>query len=155
MSGARALCAIARADFLERVRRSSFLVTLAATGWLGWLVVRGQVTLRLGSYTGAVNDAWAGGLVAVTLSVIVSLAGFWVVKGSVERDRATRVGEILAATPLSKPAYTLGKLLSNFAVLSAIVVVLALAAPVLVFFQGEGMRLGVMFSPFQIGRAHV
>ena len=48
----------------------------------------------------------------------------------------------------SKPAYTLGKLLSNFAVLSAIVVVLALAAPVLVFFQGEGMRLGVMFSPF-------
>lgn len=148
MSGARALCAIARADFLERVRRSSFLVTLAATGWLGWLVVRGQVTLRLGSYTGAVNDAWAGGLVAVTLSVIVSLAGFWVVKGSVERDRATRVGEILAATPLSKPAYTLGKLLSNFAVLSAIVVVLALAAPVLVFFQGEGMRLGVMFSPF-------
>ena len=125
MSGARALCAIAPPDFLEGVRRSSFLVTLAASGWLGWLVVRGQVTLRLGSYTGAINDAWAGGLVAVTLSTIVSLAGFWVVKGSVGRDRVTRVGEILAATPLSKPAYTLGKLLSNFAVLSAIVVVLA------------------------------
>lgn len=148
MRAARVLFAIASADFLERVRRYSFLVTLAATGWLGWLVVRGKVTLRLGDYGGVVNGAWAGGLVSVTLSALVSLVGFWIVKGSVERDRETRVGEILAATPLSKPMYTLGKALSNFAVLAAIVTALAAVAPILVVISGARMDLVPMLTPF-------
>lgn len=148
MSRVRAVVAIARADLLERVRRSSFLAILAATAWLGWLVVRGQVTLRLDTYAGAVNGAWAAALVAVTLSAIVSLAGFWVVKGSVGRDRTTRVGEILAATPLSNAEYAIGKFLSNFAVLGAIVAVLAVAAPVLVLLSGRGMHPASMLSPF-------
>jgi len=145
---ARALFAIARADFLERVRRYAFLVTLAATAWLGWLVVQGHVTLRLGRYAGIVNGPWAGALVAVTISSLVSLIGFWIVKNSVQRDRDTRVGEILAATPMSKSLYTIGKFLSNFAVLAAIVAVLAVAAPVLVALRGGPMDLGAMLSPF-------
>lgn len=148
MRAARAFLAIARADFVDRVRRYSFLVTLAATAWLGWLVVRGQVTLRIGSYSGVVNGPWAGALVAVTISVVVSLAGFWIVKNAVQRDRDTRVGEILAATPMSKPLYTIGKFLSNFAVLAAIVAVLAIAAPILVGLRGGTMDLGAMLSPF-------
>jgi hypothetical protein len=148
VSVVRVLFAIARADFLDRVRRYSFLVTLAATAWLGWLVVKGYVTLRIGSYAGIVNGPWAGALVAVTISVLVSLAGFWVVKNAVQRDRDTRVGEILAATPMSKPLYTIGKFLSNFAVLAAIVAVLAVAAPILVGLRGGTMELGAMLSPF-------
>jgi hypothetical protein len=132
----RMLFAIARADVLERVRRYSFLVTLVATAWLGWLVVRGQIILLLDVYYGEMNGAWAGTLVAVTLSTLVSLVGFWIVKGSVERDRRTRLGEILAAAPMSKTTYTLGKFLSNFAVLAAIVAALALAAPILVLAKG-------------------
>jgi len=134
---ARALFGIARADVLERVRRYSFLVTLAATAWLGWLVVRGQVVLTLDNYSGEMNGAWAGTLVAVTLSSLVSLVGFWIVKGCVERDRNTRVGEILAAAPMSKITYTLGKFMSNFAVLATIVFALALAAPILIVVKGE------------------
>jgi hypothetical protein len=146
----RTLYAIARADFLERVRRYAFLVTLAATAWLGWLVVRGQIILLLDVYYGEMNGAWAGTLVAVTLSSLVSLVGFWIVKGSVERDRTTRVGEILAAAPMSKPVYTLGKFLSNFAVLATIVGALAIAAPVLVFVKGAGgqIDLWATLSPF-------
>ena len=132
----RALFGIARADLLERVRRYSFLVTLAATAWLGWLVVRGQVVLLLDDYSGEMNGAWAGTLVSVTLSTLVSLVGFWIVKGCVERDRSTRVGEILAAAPMSKTTYTLGKCLSNFAVLATIVGALALAAPILIAVKG-------------------
>jgi hypothetical protein len=142
------LFAIARADFLDRVRRYSFLVTLAATAWLGWLVVQGQVSLRLGSYAGVVNGPWAGALVAVTISVLVSLVGFWIVKSAVQRDRDTRVGEILAATPITKPVYTIGKFLSNFAVLATIVAVLAIAAPILVALRGGTMDLTAMLSPF-------
>jgi hypothetical protein len=145
----RALYAMARADFLERVRRYSFLVTLAATAWLGWLVVRGQIILLLGEYYGEMNGAWAGTLVAVTLSTLVSMVGFWIVKGSVARDHDTRVGEILAATPMSKPMYTIGKTLSNFAVLGSIVGVLALAAPILVLAKGGGrIDAWATLSPF-------
>ena len=146
----RAIFAIARADFLERVRRYAFLVTLAATAWVGWLVVQGQVTLRLGRYAGVVNGAWAGALVAVTLSCLVSLVGFWIVKDTVARDRDTRVGEILAATPLTKAAYTSGKFLSNLAVLTTIVMALALAAPILVWLRGGSMDLVAMFGPFAL-----
>ncbi len=144
----RTLYAMARADFLERVRRYAFLVTLAAAAWLGWLVVKGDVTLRLGDYVGQVNGAWAGALVAATISTVVSLAGFWIVKNAVQRDRDTRVGEILAATPLTRPAYTLGKFLSNLAVLSAIVAALAVVAPILVAVRGGAMDLVPMLTPF-------
>jgi hypothetical protein len=144
----RVLLAIARADALERVRRYSFLVTLAATAWVGWLVVQGRVTLRLGRYAGEVNGAWASALVAVTVSTLISLVGFWIVKNAVQRDRDTRVGEILAATPLTKTAYTLGKCLSNFAVLATIVVALACAAPILVWMHGGTIAVVPMLGPF-------
>ena len=112
--------------------------------------MRGQVVLRLGSYSGEMNGAWAGTLVAVTLSSLVTLVGFWIVKGSVERDRQTRVGEILAAAPMSKGTYALGKFLSNFAVLATLVGALALAAPVLVFVKGGAgaFSLWETLSPF-------
>jgi len=144
----RVLLAIARADALERIRRYSFLVTLAASAWIGWLVVEGQVTMRLGDYAGEVNGAWAAALVAATVSVLVSLIGFWIVKNAVQRDRDTRVGEILAATPLTKGAYTLGKCLSNFLVLATIVLVLAGAAPILVWMHGGRVELVPMLGPF-------
>jgi len=150
VNSARVVYAIARADFLERVRRYSFLVTLAATAWLGWLVIRGKVLLLLDGYQGEMNGAWAGTLVSVTLTGLVSLVGFWIVKGSVERDRTTRVGEILAAAPMSKAGYTIGKLFSNFAILATIVGALALAAPILVLIKGRGgaVDLWATLSPF-------
>jgi hypothetical protein len=141
---------MAHADLLERVRRYSFLVLLAATAWVGWLVVRGQIIVLLDVYYGEMNGAWAGTVVALTLSTLVSLFGFWIVKGSVERDRLTRVGEILAAAPMSKVTYTLGKFLSNFAVLATLVGALALAAPILVLLKGGGAHIDpwATLSPF-------
>jgi len=55
----------------------------------------------------------------------------------VDRDRQTGVGQILAATPLSKVSYLLGKFLSNFAVLVSMVVVLALGAVAIQFLAAE------------------
>ena len=102
----RVLLALARADFLERVRRYSFLLTLGASAWLGYGVITGTVRMAFGDYRGVLNAAWAGTLTALTTGTFVSLAGFWVVKGAVERDRHTGVGEILASTPISKRATT-------------------------------------------------
>ena len=46
----RAVYHIARADFLERVRRYSFLVTLLFAVYLGYAAATGKIALRLGDY---------------------------------------------------------------------------------------------------------
>jgi hypothetical protein len=131
MNRSRLLYHMVRADFLERTRRSSFLITLAFAVYLGYLVNAGLVTLSLGRYAGVPNSAWHGAVIALVGSVFLPLVGFYVVKNTIQRDRETRVGRILAATPISRPFYTLAKALSNFAVLAAMVLVLALAALIL------------------------
>jgi hypothetical protein len=51
---------------------------------------------------------------------IISIVGFYLVAGSVRRDRERGVGAILAATPLSGPAYLAGKFAAHLAYLSAL-----------------------------------
>jgi hypothetical protein len=128
MNRARALYQMVRADFLERVRRYSFLLTLGFSVYLGYAVYAGQVTLQFDKYRGVDNSAWLGSVIGLVGSVWLSLVGFYIVKNSIQRDRQTRVGQILATTPISKGFYTLSKTLSNFAVLAAMVLVLAAAA---------------------------
>ena len=53
-------------------------------------------------------------MIAVTW---VPLFGFWFVKNAIERDERTGVGPILAATPMTRVTYVLGKALSHFVVL--------------------------------------
>jgi hypothetical protein len=148
----RAIGAIARADFLERVRRYSFLLTLLFATFLGYSAATGRIMIQLGGYRGVYTSAWVGALVALVTTCWVSLVGFYIVKGAIDRDRQTGVGQVLAATPLSKPTYTLGKFLSNFAVLASMVLVLAGAAVVMQIFLREDPRLDLfaLLSPFVI-----
>jgi len=146
----RAIFAIARADFLERTRRYSFLLTLLFAVFLGYAAATGRITLHLGDYRGVYTSAWIGALVAVVTTCFVSLVGFYIVKNAIDRDRQTGVGQILAATPLSKISYALGKFLSNLAVLSSMVVVLAVAAVAMQFFAAEDPHLDTiaLLAPF-------
>ncbi len=146
----RVLYQLGRADFLERARRYSFLVTLAAALYLGWAAGAGHIVLRLGDYRGVYNSAWVGGLMTTVTTTFLSLAGFYLVKNSVERDRRTGVGEILATTPMRKLHYTLGKSLSNFVFLAAMVCALAASALAMQLIRGEDARieLWTLLSPF-------
>lgn len=137
MSQGRILYHLLRADFLERVRRYGFLVTLALAVYLGYAVGAGQIKLWVGGTRGLYNSAWVGTLMALVANFFLSLAGFYVVKNAVERDRQTGVGQILATTPMSKPLYTLGKTASNFAVLLAMAAVLAVAGVAAQLVAGE------------------
>lgn len=129
MNAPRVLYQMVRADFLERIRRYSFLVTLAAALYLAYGVATEKVWIVVGNgYRGVYNSAWIGMLMTICCSTFLSLAGFYIVKNSVQRDTDTRVGQILAATPMRKDFYTAAKTLSNFAVLACMVVVLMVAA---------------------------
>lgn len=120
---------MARADFLERVRRYSFLLTLVGN-----------------EYRGVYNSAWIGMLMTIWCSTWLSLVGFYIVKNSIRRDSDTRVGQILAATPMPKAIYTLAKTLSNFAVLACMVLVLMLAALAMQFLRPRLARF--LFGSF-------
>ena len=154
MTSPYVLYQIARADFLERVRRYSFLLTMLFALFLGYAAATGKIMMRLGGqggdYRGVYTSAWIGALVALVTTGFVSLAGFYIVKNSIERDRLTGVGQILASTPLKKASYTVGKFLSNFAILALMVALLTVAAVAMQLFHGEDPRFDMwaLLSPF-------
>ena len=149
-NGAVAIWAIARADFLERVRRYSFLFTVGFALYLGYLTIAGNLVLQVGHARGIFNSAWVGALLSVVASAFISLAGFYFVKNTIQRDGETRVGQILAATPLSKFIYVLGKVISNLAVLTLMIAVLALSGIAMQLVRGEDRHIEIwnLMAPF-------
>jgi ABC-type transport system involved in multi-copper enzyme maturation permease subunit len=137
MNTARVLYHLARADFLERARRTSFLFAVALVVFLGYSVNAGQIAVSLGDYRGVYNSAWVGSLMAVVANTFLGLAGFYIVKNAVQRDIETGVGQIMAATPLSRVQYVFGKWLSHLLVLSALVAVMAGAGVIFQITQRE------------------
>jgi hypothetical protein len=148
----RTALAIARADFRERTRRYAFLVALGLTCWLGWLASEGTLRVELGQWRGVLDSAWIGGSLAVVASTFLSLIGFWLVRGTIERDRTTGVGEILATTRTTRSAYLLGKWLSNSLYLWALAGLLALAAVVMLARHAEAgaFDLGRLWLPMLV-----
>ena len=153
MKSLRALYHLARADFLQRARSYSFLITLGITLYVGYFFIppnhSSYATMAIGSHRGLYNSAYLGSLMALLISPFLSLAGFYLVKNAIDRDIQTRVGQILATTTLSKPLYTIGKTISNFAVLAVMVAVMGVAAVVMQFVRGEDLtlHLGQLLMP--------
>ncbi len=143
MKSSRVIYHLARADFLERVRRYSFLVMLGLAVLLGYQTAVGNVRLQLGDYRGEFNSAWVGGMMSIIATFFIGWFGFYLVKGSVARDRETGVGQIMATTPITRPLYTLGKWLSNFAVLMLMVFILAIFGIVIQFLSGESIQVDI------------
>lgn len=150
MNSVRIIYHLARADFLERVRRYSFLVMLGLVIFLGYQTAIGNMALELGQYRGEFNSAWVGAMMSLIGTFFIGWFGFYMVKGSVARDRETGVGQIMATTPLTRPLYLIGKWLSNFLVLIAMVAILALAGIVIQLLQGENTQINLLafLDPF-------
>jgi hypothetical protein len=143
----RALYHLAQADFLQRTRSYGFLVTLGVTLFVACFFIppnySSYSTMQIGGHRGLYNSAYLGSLMALLIAPFLSLGGFYLVKNTIERDIQTGVGQILAATTVSKPLYTLGKALSNFAVLAVMVAIMGIAAGVMQFVRHEDVSLHV------------
>ncbi len=131
---------------------TAFLLSLGFAVYLGYAVHTGEIVLQLESYRGVKNSAWIGAVVALAGTVFLTLIGFYIVKNAIQRDRETRVGRILATTPMSKTFYTVSKSLSNFAVLAAMLLVLAAAALVIQLLNKDDPQIDLfaLFSPLLI-----
>ncbi len=137
-----------RADYLERTRRYSFLVTLAAVVFMAYAYVpsrtAGYITLSVDGARGLYNSAWVGSLVAILVGITMPGLGFYLVKNAIARDTETGVGQIIATTPLRRLAYILGKWLSNLSVLTVMIAVTALSTVVLQFILGEERHINLL-----------
>ena len=158
MNTLRILYHLALADFLERARRYSFLLILAAVILMGVLVNNGTVSLTLSpgdhnpvlaSYRGELNPAWIGTMTVIVINTFLGLFGFYLVSDCIKRDTRTGVGQIIATTPVSRAAYLVGKWISNCLVLFVLVLIMAAAAVIMVLFQSEtSMDLEALLMPF-------
>jgi hypothetical protein len=135
---------------LERTRRNNFLVALSLIIYVGYAVNSGQILIQLDDYRGIYNSAWVGSLMALVITFLLGLFGFFLVKNAIERDERTGVGQIIATTPLTRSQYLLGKWLSNFAVLTSLVVILALAALLMQVIHREDAQIEIwtLIAPF-------
>ena len=160
MRTTRSIYHILRADYLERVRRSSFLIILGIVIFAGYFYTpaasAGYKSLSFSLdnsdvwYRGVYNSAWVATQVAVWATLWLVGAGFYLVRNAVERDTQTGVGQIIATTPLKKISYILGKMFSNFAVLATMVVILIFATAVMQLLRGEDTHIDLwqLVSPF-------
>ena len=153
MKTLRALYHLARADFLQRTRSYGFLITLGVTLYVAYFFIppnhSSYSTMQMAGHRGLYNSAYLGSLMAMLISPFLSLAGFYLVKNAIDRDIRTGLGQILATTTLSKPLYTIGKTISNFAVLSVMVATMGVAVIVMQFVRREDMtlHLGEIVAP--------
>lgn len=146
----RIILHIGRADFLERVRRYSFLIMLGLTLFLGFQVAIGNMTVTLDEYRGEFNSAWLGSTMSFFASFFLGIFGFYLVKGSIARDDESGVGQIMAATPMTPSVYMTGKWISHIALLISMVGILAIMGIVMQFVAGENLQLDLMamLAPF-------
>jgi ABC-type transport system involved in multi-copper enzyme maturation permease subunit len=158
MNTTRIIYHLALADFYERARRFSFLLTLAAVIFMGVLVNNGSFYLSLGStdpnlvsasYRGELNSAWIGTMTVLVLNLFLGLFGFYLVSDCIKRDIRTGVGQIIATTPIGRVEYLVGKWISNCLVLYVLVLILAVAAAIMVLLQGKAtLDLSALLLPF-------
>lgn len=82
---------------------------------VSWQLADGRLrtSVHSAAYIGAAMS-FLGGFLAIAV-------GFYLVAGSIRRDRERRIGAILAATPLPSAAYLLGKYFAHVAYLSLVV----------------------------------
>lgn len=154
MSAWRTTYHIVRADLLDRLRGYRFLLTLGVTVCAAYVFVppadAGYVTLAFGAYRGVYNSAFSGAMLSLLTVSILSLLGFYVVRGSIERDRRTGIGNMVAVSPVRTTHYLIAKTVSHFVVLVVMVtVVLAAAIPMQVW-RGESGQLDLvaLSAPF-------
>jgi hypothetical protein len=121
----RRFVSILGADLRERTRSLRFWIILGLVCAATWLSFpdpsAGYMTVSFGGgLRGAYSSAWIGMVLAMFFGVMLSLFGFYLVRGTVVRDFETRVWQLLVATPMTRAGFLLAKWTSHMVVFAAI-----------------------------------
>ncbi|TDO20669.1 hypothetical protein [Pedobacter duraquae] len=133
---------IVKADYMQRTRSYSFLITLGVTVFMAYSFVPADTanytTLSASGYKGVNNSAWVGFVSGIMTTVMLSFYGFLLVNSGIKKDVDTEVGLIIATSPISNFKYLLAKLLSNYLVLLTIAGITFLVSIGVFFMRGKG-----------------
>ncbi|SFN66499.1 hypothetical protein [Dokdonella immobilis] len=121
MGAANRFGAILVADLRERTRSTRFWVVLVALSWASWWcfppLEAHYMTVSIGSgVRGQYSSAWIGMTLGLLYSTLMSLLGFYLVRGTLVRDFETRVWQLLVATPMTRAGFLLAKWTSHMLV---------------------------------------
>jgi len=135
------IVSVALADLRERTRTFAMFLVIAVALQVGFLFVPDAsapyATVDLGGWRGLYNSAWMGTTTAILTVALLPLAGFFLIRPALHRDVLLGTHELVAAAPIARVRFVLGKFVSNVAVLAGVALVLIVAAVVMQLIRGE------------------
>ncbi|AOW76130.1 hypothetical protein A3Q34_04230 [Colwellia sp. PAMC 20917] len=133
------------ADFKQRTRQQSFVVTLLAMSVLTLLFFPSldaqYQTLIINGYRGLYNSAWLGVCLAMLNVLFLPIICFYLIKNGLELDRKSMTCELIAATPMSKLTFIFAKWCTNVLILFTIVLVMLISCILLQLYYGENYQI--------------
>ena len=121
----RIAAALFMADLRQRTRSLRFWIVALAVAIAGWWCLppigAGYMIVAVGDHhRGFYSSAWIG-MVLAMMSLLWGLIGFYLVRGTVQRDFDTRVWQLLGTTSMRRSAYLVAKWASHVAVMGGLV----------------------------------
>lgn len=139
---------IIKSDYLQRTRSYAFLITLCSSLAIAYSFIpapgANYSTIRIGDYQGFYNASWIGYVTALMTSLFLSLAGFYLVNGTIKDDINSKIGQIIATTRISNFGYLISKTISNFLVLSTIALIIFIMSIILFFLYNTGFSFEIL-----------
>ena len=136
------LGAVLQTDLRARLRRPAVVVLLAASAVSAVLMIPdpkpGQGLLQVAGARALYSSATLAFATAMVLVLALSFFGFSVAGHALGRDLRSRVGTIVAASPVTDLEYLAGKLLGSMALLAAVAVGFMVACMAMQVVRGEG-----------------
>ncbi|WP_448568840.1 hypothetical protein [Thalassotalea ganghwensis] len=136
-----------QADFKQRTRQNSFVVTLMAMSVLTLLFFPSPdsqyQTLVINGYRGIYNSAWLGASLAMLNVLFLPLICFYLIKNALELDRKSMTGELIAATSVTKLNFLIAKWFTNVLILVSIVVIMLINCLVIQIYYGESYHINL------------
>lgn len=155
MKTMRAVLGAAKADFLERVRRFSFVAFCAlAVFFTFWFVPRpaGFTALVIDPdvFLQGSDPSWIPMSAAMCGGMLLDLFGFAYILSSIQRDRKGGVLSLLRASPTKRTAYLFGRLLSDVLLMLCLLAAVMAGAFLIMEIRFPGRLLSPwdFFSPF-------
>lgn len=135
-------------NLLRQMRGHQFIGLLLIAVFVGFLCVPGATggyeVFYLGGVRSTYNSPWLGALSATFPVILLWLPGFYLLRSKVTEDRRLNIGQIIAATPMSKLNYISGKVFANFVVLMALDLLFTTALMAMQLLRGERYSLGLV-----------
>lgn len=150
MSATIRIAATVRADFLIRFRRLStavifLLLSAVAYAWVPDPAT-GRALLVIDGQRALLNSAAIGMASASLAAIFIGLCGFYVISNALRTDIETRCGFVIAATPVRRFEYIVGKFLGNLTFLFTFTIGFMLVSMVMVWVRGEATLEPLVFA---------